>query len=37
MKGVGWRRHALGEEGATRADLMAIGRRQFYAALYQQT
>ena len=35
MKGEGWRRHSLGEEGATRADLMAVGR-QLLAALYGQ-
>ena len=35
MKGVGWRHHSLGEEGATCADLMAIGRKLF-AALYGQ-
>ena len=27
MKGVGWRRHSLGEEGATRVVLMAAGRQ----------
>ena len=36
VKVVGYRRPSLGEEGATRADLMAVGR-QFFVSLYGQS
>ena len=31
MPGVGWRRHSLADEGATRADLMAATRADLMA------